>query len=54
VVIKTNTLAEEKPVVQETPAPEPKEVKPEPKEEPKKEEVGPKVIDKIDLSKFEE
>ena len=53
VVIKTNTLAEEKPVVQETPAPEPKEVKPEPKEEPKKEEVGPKVIDKIDLSKFE-
>ena len=53
VVIKTNTLAEEKPVVQETPAPEQKEVKPEPKEEPKKEEVGPKVIDKIDLSKFE-
>ena len=55
VVIKTNTLAEEKPVVQEAPAPapEPKEVKPEPKEEPKKEEVGPKVIDKIDLSKFE-
>ena len=55
VVIKTNTLAEEKPVVQEAPAPapEPKEVKPEPKEEPKKEEVGPKVIDKIDLSKFD-
>ena len=50
VVIKTNTLTEEKPVVQETPAPEPvKEVK----EEPKKEEVGPKIIDKIDLSKFE-
>ena len=53
VVIKTNTLAEEKPVVQETPAPEPKEVKPEPKAEPKQEEIGPKVIDKIDLSKFD-
>ena len=54
VVIKTNTLTEEKPVVQETPAPAPS---PEPvkevKEEPKKEEVGPKIIDKIDLSKFE-
>ena len=54
VVIKTNTLIEEKPVVQETPAPAPS---PEPvkevKEEPKKEEVGPKIIDKIDLSKFE-
>ena len=51
VVIKTNSLAEEKPVVQETPAP-----KEEPKVEvvePAKEEVGPKIIDKIDLSKFE-
>ena len=51
VVIKTNSLAEEKPVVQETPAP-----KEEPKAEvvePVKEEVGPKIIDKIDLSKFE-
>ena len=56
VVIKTNTLTEEKPVVQETPAPAPAPA-PEPvkevKEEPKKEEVGPKIIDKIDLSKFE-
>ena len=56
IVIKTNTLTEEKPVVQETPAPAPAPA-PEPvkevKEEPKKEEVGPKIIDKIDLSKFE-
>ena len=56
VVIKTNTLTEEKPVVQEAPAPAPAPA-PEPvkevKEEPKKEEVGPKIIDKIDLSKFE-
>ena len=62
VVIKTNSLAEEKPVAQETPAPAPApapaaEPKEEPKvqvvEEPVKEEVGPKIIDKIDLSKFE-
>ena len=56
VVIKTNTLTEEKPVVQEAPAPAPAPA-PEPvkevKEEPKKEEIGPKIIDKIDLSKFE-
>ena len=52
VVIKTNSLAEEKPVAQEAPAP----VKEEPKVEvvePVKEEVGPKIVDKIDLSKFE-
>ena len=62
VVIKTNSLAEEKPAAQETPAPAPApapaaEPKEEPKaqvvEEPVKEEVGPKIIDKIDLSKFE-
>ena len=64
VVIKTNTLADEKPVVQETPAPAPApkeevkvEVKEEPKveakAEPKREEKGPKIIDKIDLSKFD-
>ena len=64
VVIKTNSLAEEKPAAQETPAPAPApapaaaaEQKEEPKvqvvEEPVKEEVGPKIIDKIDLSKFE-
>ena len=58
VVIKTNTLADEKPAVQETPAPAPKEepkveVKEEPKAEPKREEKGPKIIDKIDLSKFD-
>ena len=60
VVIKTNSLADEKPVVQESPAPTPAP-EPEPQkepevqvvEEPVKEEVGPKVIDKIDLSKFE-
>ena len=54
VVIKTNSLAEEKPVAQETPAPAPAPAPAaEPKEEPVKEEVGPKIIDKIDLSKFE-
>ena len=62
VVIKTNSLAEEKPAAQETPAPAPAPAPAaEPKEEPKvqvveelvKEEVGPKIIDKIDLSKFE-
>ena len=52
VVIKTNSLAEEKPVVQETPAPKEEEPKAE-VVEPVKEEVGPKIIDKIDLSKFE-
>ena len=61
VVIKTNTLAEDKPVVQETPAPvaepapEPKAepvAEPEKEAEPKKEN-GPKIIDKIDLSKFD-
>ena len=52
VVIKTNSLAEEKPVVQETPAPKEEESKAE-VVEPVKEEVGPKIIDKIDLSKFE-
>ena len=67
VVIKTNTLAEEKPVVQETPAPAPEPApahepaqapKAEPVAEPEKEsepkkEVGPKIIDKIDLSQFD-
>ena len=64
VVIKTNTLAEDKPAVQETPAPvaEPvAEPAPEPKAEPvaepekaeSKKENGPKIIDKIDLSKFD-
>ena len=56
VVIKTNTLTEEKPVVQETPAPAPapaSEPVKEVKEEPKKEEVGPKVIAKIDLTQFD-
>ena len=58
VVIKTNSLADEKPVVQETPAPAPAPAPaPEPKAqevaEPVKEEVGPKIIDKIDLTKFE-
>ena len=52
VVIKTNSLAEEKPIAQETPASAPAPVQEE-KEEPKKKEIGPKVIDKIDLSKFD-
>ena len=52
VIIKSNVLAEEKPVVQEQPKEEPK--KEEPKEEaPKAEEGGLKIVDKIDLSKFE-
>ena len=52
VIIKSNVLAEEKPVVQEQPKEEPK--KDEPKEEaPKAEEGGLKIVDKIDLSKFE-
>ena len=47
VVIKSNVLVEEKPVVQEQP-------KEEHKEEPKVEETpGLKIVDKIDLSKFE-
>ena len=66
VVIKTNTLADEKPIAQEVPAPAPvvapkeepkvevkEEPKPEVKAEPKREEKGPKIIDKIDLSKFD-
>ena len=53
VVIKTNTLAEDKPAVLETPAPVAEPVaEPENEVEPKKEN-GPKIIDKIDLSKFE-
>ena len=57
VVIKSNVLVEEKPAVQETPAP-----KEEPKETPVeevapaetvKEDAGLKIVDKIDLSKFE-
>ena len=52
VVIKSNVLVEEKPAVQEQPKEEPK--KEEPKEEaPKAEEGGLKIVDKIDLSKFE-
>ena len=52
VIIKSNVLAEEKPVVQEQPKEEPKNE--EPKEEaPKAEEGGLKIVDKIDLSKFE-
>ena len=53
VVIKTNSLAEEKPVAQEAPAPVKEEPKVEVVVEPVKEEVGPKIVDKIDLSKFE-
>ena len=53
VVIKTKSLAEEKPVAQEAPAPVKEEPKVEVVVEPVKEEVGPKIVDKIDLSKFE-
>ena len=53
VVIKTNSLAEEKPVAQEAPAPVKEEPEVEVVVEPVKEEVGPKIVDKIDLSKFE-
>ena len=57
VVIKSNVLVEEKPVVQEQPKEEPKAVEPEvyePKVElPKAEEPAIKVVDRIDLSKFE-
>ncbi len=57
VVIKSNVLVEEKPVVQEQPKEEPKAAEPEvyePKVElPKAEEPAIKVVDRIDLSKFE-
>ena len=53
VVIKTNSLAEDKPVAQEAPAPVKEEPEVEVVVEPVKEEVGPKIVDKIDLSKFE-
>ena len=52
VVIKSNVLVEEKPAVQEQPKEEPK-IEETKVEEPKAEESGLKIIDKIDLSKFE-
>ena len=52
VVIKSNVLVEEKPAVQEQPKEEPKKEEPK-KEAPKAEEGGLKIVDKIDLSKFE-
>ena len=48
VVIKSNVLVEDKPAVQEQPKEEPKV------EAPKAEESGLKIVDKIDLSKFEQ
>ena len=57
VVIKSNVLVEEKPVVEEQPKVETKAEEPaveEPKVvEPKPEEPALKIVDKIDLSKFE-
>ena len=57
VVIKSNVLVEEKPVVEEQPKVETKAEEPaveEPKVvEPKPEESALKIVDKIDLSKFE-
>ena len=57
VVIKSNVLVEEKPVVEEQPKAETKAEEPaveEPKVvEPKPEEPALKIVDKIDLSKFE-
>ena len=52
VVIKSNVLVEDKPAVQEQPKEEPKTVEPK-VETPKAEESGLKIVDKIDLSKFE-
>ena len=52
VVIKSNVLVEDKPAVQEQPKEEPKTVEPK-VEAPKAEESGLKIVDKIDLSKFE-
>ena len=52
VVIKSNVLVEEKPAVQEQPKEEPKVEEPM-VEIPKAEEPAIKVVDKIDLSKFE-
>ena len=52
VVIKSNVLVEEKPAVQEQPKEEPKVEEPK-VEIPKAEEPAIKVVDKIDLSKFE-
>ena len=52
VVIKSNVLVEDKPAVQEQPKEEPKTVEPK-GEAPKAEESGLKIVDKIDLSKFE-
>ena len=52
VVIKSNVLVEDKPAVQDQPKEEPKTVEPK-VEAPKAEESGLKIVDKIDLSKFE-
>ena len=52
VVIKSNVLVEDKPAVLEQPKEEPKTVEPK-VEAPKAEESGLKIVDKIDLSKFE-
>ena len=52
VVIKSNVLVEDKPAVQEQPKEEPKTVEPK-VEAPKADESGLKIVDKIDLSKFE-